>query len=159
MAENSLTKIDRRDRKILNLLQQDAHLTNAELADQVGLSPSPCLRRVKRLEDEGFIQNYRASVNREKLGYPVMAFAQVTLSSHEGDALELLEKTIVERPEVINAYLMTGSSDYLIQVVAKSLEDYTRFIREYITQQAAVQTIQTSFCLQIVVDNKPIPVD
>lgn len=156
--ENSNYVLDRKDRKILAALQENAQITNADLADSVGLSPSPCLRRVKRLEENGFIQSYQAKVDREQLGYPIMAFIQVALSSHEEGALEILERTIKERPEIINAYLLTGTSDYLLQVVAKSLEDYTQFIRQHITRKTAVRQIQTSFALQTIVENKPIPI-
>jgi len=158
VKENSDYSLDRKDRKILAALQENAQLTNADLADLVGLSPSPCLRRVKRLEDEGYIQNYQAKVDRERLGYPITAFVQVALSNHDDNALGILEQTIRERPEIINAYLLTGTSDYLLHVVAKSLEDYTKFLRQHITSKNAVQQIQTSFALQTIAENKPIPI-
>ncbi len=155
--EQSNYVLDNRDKKILSILQKTATISNAELAEKVGLSPSPCLRRVKRLEQEGFITAYRAEVNRKKLGYPVMAFVSLTLSRQTEEDLEFIETQLKELPEVINCYLMTGTSDYLLQVLAKSLDDYNAFIRQYITKLPSIQHIHTSFALKNISENTIIP--
>lgn len=155
--EQSNYILDNRDKKIISILQKTATISNAELAEKVGLSPSPCLRRVKRLEQEGFITAYRAEVNRKKLGYPVMAFVSLTLSRQAEEDLEFIEMQLKELPEVINCYLMTGTSDYLLQVLAKSLDDYNAFIRQYITKLPNIQHIHTSFALKNISENTMIP--
>lgn len=156
--ENTTVQIDDIDRRILNILQSESRLTNIELSERVGLSPTPCLRRVRRLEESGLIRGYRADVDRRQLGYPIMAFVQVRLNQQVESALEMVESAVRERPEIINCFLVTGDSDYMLQVVAKSLDDYADFMRNHLTQIAAIQNIQTSFVLDNIVRNRPIPV-
>lgn len=158
MAENSESVLDSRDKKILLLLQQDAKLTNAELADKVGLSPTPCLRRVKRLENAGYIRKYKIEVDRQKLGYPVMAFVQISLSKQEDGVLDSFEQNIQQHPSVINCYLATGESDYLVQVVAKDLEDYGNIVRYELAAIKGVETVKTTFTVKNIVENAPIPI-
>lgn len=156
--ENNSVQVDDIDRQILNILQSESRLTNIELSERVGLSPTPCLRRVRRLEESGLIRGYRADVDRRQLGYPIMAFIQVRLNQQVESALEMVEAAVRERPEIINCFLVTGDSDYMLQVVAKSLDDYADFMRNHLTQIAAIQNIQTSFVLDNIVRNRPIPV-
>ena len=156
--ENSFEQIDETDRLILQILQTESRLTNLELSERVGLSPTPCLRRVRRLEESGLIERYRADVDRRRLGYPIMAFVQVRLNQQVESALEMVEAAVRERPEIINCFLVTGDSDYMLQVVAKSLDDYADFMRKHLTQIPAIQNIQTSFVLDSIVRNRPIPV-
>lgn len=156
--ENRVDQLDETDRLILRILQTESRLTNVELSERVGLSPTPCLRRVRRLEETGFISGYRADVDRRQLGYPIMAFVQVTLNQQVESALELVENAVRERPEIINCYLVTGDSDYMLQVVAKSLDDYADFMRNHLTRIPAIRNIKSSFALDKIVRNRPIPV-
>jgi len=158
VAENSELDLDSRDRKILKFLQQDAKLTNAELADKVGLSPTPCLRRVKRLEEVGYIRGYKVEVDRHKLGYPVMAFVQISLTKQVEGVLDAFEKRIHEHSSVINCYLTTGDSDYLLHVVAKDLEDYARIVRYEISAIQGVENVKTTFAIETIVENSPVPI-
>ncbi|MEM8860667.1 MAG: Lrp/AsnC family transcriptional regulator [Chloroflexota bacterium] len=156
--ENSLGQIDDIDRQILRIFQTESRLTNIELSERIGLSPTPCLRRVRRLEQMRLIRGYRADVDRRQLGYPIMAFVQVRLNQQVESALEMVEAAVRERPEIINCFLVTGDSDYMLEVVAQSLDDYADFMRKHLTQIPAIQNIQTSFVLDNIVRNRPIPV-
>ncbi len=157
-AENTPLPLDEIDRDILQILQTDSQLTNVQLSERVGLSPTPCLRRVKRLEEAGLIQRYRAEVDHRQLGYPIMAFIQITLNQQVDSALEVVEAAVQERPEIINCYLVTGDSDYLLQVVARDLDDYADFMRNHLTKIPAIRNIKTSFVLDNSLRNRPIPV-
>lgn len=152
------SELDEIDRKILRILQGDSRLTNAELSERVMLSPTPCLRRVKRLESEGYIQGYHAKVDRTKLGLSVMVFAQITLDQQIDSALEIFEEAIEKRPEILSCYLMTGDSDYLLQVVVRDLDHYAELVRNHLTQISSVRNIKSSFVLQQVVSERPIAV-
>lgn len=154
----SAVQLDEIDRHILQILQAEAHLTNVELSDRVGLSPTPCLRRVKRLEEAGLIRGYRADVDHHKLGYPIMAFVQITLNQQVESALDVVEAAVRERPEIINCYLVTGDSDYLLHVVAPSLDAYGDFMRNHLTKISAIRNIKTSFVLDNILHNRPLPV-
>ncbi len=158
MTEKTKLILDSRDKKILTFLQQDAKLTNADLADKVGLSPTPCLRRVKRLEDAGYIRRYKIEVDRHKFGYPVMAFVQISMTKQVEGVLDSFEKQICEHPNVINCYLATGESDYLLQVVAKDLEDYARIARYELAAMQGVETLKTTFAIKNIVENSPVPI-
>lgn len=158
LDQNCTAGIDDIDRQILHILQRESELTNVELSQRIGLSPTPCLRRVKRLEEAGYISGYRAVVDRRKLGYPIMAFVQVTLNQQVESALEMLESAVHARPEIVNCYLVTGDSDYMLQVVARDLDDYANFVRNHLTNIPAIQNIKTSFALDNIVTDRPIPV-
>lgn len=151
-------RLDEIDRKILRILQSDSRLTNAELSEQVVLSPTPCLRRVKRLEAEGYIRGYRATVDRNKLGLSVMVFAQITLDQQIESALEVFEEAIQKRPEIISCYLMTGDNDYLLQVVVRDLDHYAELVRNHLSQIPPIRNIKSSFVLQQVVTDRPFVV-
>ncbi|MGO9786179.1 MAG: Lrp/AsnC family transcriptional regulator, partial [Stellaceae bacterium] len=122
------TALDAIDRKILALLQEDARLANVELADKVGLSPSPCLRRVRDLEAAGIIRRYVTLLDPAAVGLPVSVFVNVTLERQVEQALERFEAVILKRPEVMECYLMTGDADYLLRVVCADLAAYERFL-------------------------------
>ena len=157
MAENITITLDSVDRQILTILQTDSSLTNVQLSERVGLSPTPCLRRVRRLEKEGYINRYRAEVERSKLGYSIMAFVQITLNTQVESALEVVEQAVRERPEIINCYLVTGDCDYMLQVVVKDLDDYADFMRNQLTKISAIRNIKSSFALEKIVEGRPIP--
>ncbi|WFL77540.1 Lrp/AsnC family transcriptional regulator [Altererythrobacter arenosus] len=149
--------MDKKDRQILRELQRNARLTNAELAERVHLSPSPCLRRVKNLEKAGVIERYVAVVNREAAGYPVTAFVQVTLAKHEGDIVKGFEQRMRDTPEVLACHVMTGNSDYLLEIVVSGLAAYEDFMREVMHKTPGIGTINTSLVYGTVKDTLQLP--
>jgi Lrp/AsnC family leucine-responsive transcriptional regulator len=140
--------LDEIDRRILMALQGNAKLRNVELADAVGLSASPCLRRVKHLEDTGVIRGYATLVDPEAIGLPVSVFVQVTLEKQAESSLEAFETHIAGWPEVMECYLMTGDADYLLRVVAADLTAYQEFLMQKLTRVAGVASIKSSFALR-----------
>jgi DNA-binding Lrp family transcriptional regulator len=150
--------LDRIDRNILRHLQANARLTNVELADAIGLSASPCLRRVRQLETEGIVQGYVTLVNQNALGLPVSVFVNVTLERQVEKALERFEAAIRERPEVMECYLMTGDADYLLRVVTADLDAYQRFLLEHLTKIPGVASIKSSFALKQVAYRTALPI-
>jgi DNA-binding Lrp family transcriptional regulator len=156
MPKDSLDAIDRR---ILAELQQNARIANADLARQVGLSPSPCLRRVRDLEERGVIRSYVALVEPGAVGLPISVFVQVTLERQIEQALETFERAILHRPEVMECYLMTGDADYLLRVVVADLEAYERFLKDHLTRVAGVASIKSSFALKQVKYRTALPLD
>jgi len=152
------TALDAIDRKILALLQEDARLANVELADKVGLSPSPCLRRVRDLEAAGVIRRYVTLLDPAAIGLPVSVFVNVTLERQVEQALERFEAVILKRPEVMECYLMTGDADYLLRVVIADLSSYERFLIEHLTRVPGVASIKSSFALKQVKYRTALPV-
>jgi DNA-binding Lrp family transcriptional regulator len=150
-------KLDKTDYRILNKLQNDARLSNTELADAIGLSPSPCLRRVKQLEADGVIKRYVGIVDPKAVGLPISIFVSVSLHSQQRGGLEDFEQRIQSYPEVMECYLMTGSADYLLRVVVPDLESYERFLAEKLTRIPGVANIQSSFALKQVVYRTELP--
>ena len=151
--------LDAIDKRILAELQANARLTNVELAERVGLSPSPCLRRVRRLEETGVIQGYATLVTQEAVGLPVSIFVMVTLEKQVERALEIFESKVLERPEIMECYLMTGDSDYLLRVVTADLGAYERFLMDHLTRVPGVASIKSSFALKQVVYRTALPID
>lgn len=149
--------IDRTDRKILHALQQDGRRTNVELAAAVGLSASPCLRRVRLLEEAGIIRGYQAIVDQASVGLPVSVFVSVKLEKQREDAMQRFETAVRTFPEVLECYLMTGSRDYLLRVVAKDLADYERFLKATLTRIDGVASIESSFALAQVKHTGTLP--
>ncbi len=149
--------LDRIDRKILAALQDDARLTNADLAEKVGLSPSPCLRRVRALEKAGVIRRYATLIDPAAVDLPVSVFVSVTLERQVEERLEAFEAAVVERPEVLECYLMTGEADYLLRVVVADLAAYERFLKDHLTRIAGVASIKSSFALKQVRYNTALP--
>ena len=150
--------IDAIDRQILENLQNDARMRNVELAEKVGLSPSPCLRRVGNLEETGVIRGYATLVDAEAVGLPVSVFVSVTLEKQIEKALEKFEKEIRARPEVMECYLMTGEADYLLRVVTADLGAYERFLIEHLTRIPGVASIKSSFALKQVAYRTALPI-
>nr|WP_243748755.1 Lrp/AsnC family transcriptional regulator [Pseudomaricurvus alcaniphilus] len=141
--------MDRYDRKILQLLQADARLSNQELADRIGLSPSPCLRRVKRLEDTGLIEGYRAMLNARALGLKLMAFIQISMDRHTPDRFDQFEAQIASYPEVLECHLITGhDADYLLKVIVDDMDGFQRLLLEKITRIEGVTGVHSSFVLK-----------
>lgn len=152
-----ILELDAIDRNILDVLQQDARISNVELSEKVNLSPSPCLRRVRRLESEGTIRSYVTLLDPAEVGLPVSVFVQVSLERQVDDALENFERAIVARPEVMECYLMTGDSDYLLRVVAPDLEAFQRFLLDHLTRIPGVASIKSSFALKQVSYRTALP--
>ena len=149
--------LDRTDYRILHHLQNDGRLTNLELAERVGLSPSPCLRRVRALEDAGILKRYVGIVDAKAVGLPISAFINVSLRSQEVGALDMFQNAVSQFPEVMECYLMTGNADYLLRVVMPDLESYERFLAEKLTRIPGIGNIQTSFALKPVVARTELP--
>lgn len=153
-----MIKIDDIDLKILRSLQQDGRLSNAEIADSVALSPSPCLRRLRRLESDGIISAYQPQLNRQAIGLGMTLFVQIKLHDHSADSLAGFEQAILAMPAVINAHTVSGSADYLLEVVAVDLIDYDRWIR-LVQALPMVREIETNFALRSVKSAAPLPLD
>ena len=153
-----MISLDAIDRRILDRLQKDGRLSNAELAEQVGLSASPCWRRVKALEEAGVIKGYAAQVDARAVGLSVNVFMSVSLSTQVEKALQAFERAAAARPEVMECYLMTGDADYLMRVVARSTLDYERFLKEAVFSNAAVQQIKSHFALREIKSIVAVPV-
>lgn len=150
-------ELDAIDCRILQCLQEDARIANADLARQVYLSPSPCLRRVRRLEEMGVIRRHVTLLDPAAIGLPVSVFVQVSLERQVDDALDTFEARIVERPEVMECYLMTGDSDYLLRVVAADLDAFQHFLLEHLTRIPCVASIKSSFALKQVSYRTALP--
>ncbi len=152
--------MDRIDKKILEILQADGRISNQELADQVALSPSPCLRRVKQLEDDGYIRHYVALLDPNKIGLQLTIMVSVTLVNHDPKVMKHFEETVASLPEVTQCYLITGqSADYLIKVVVANLDEYQSFLLKKLTIIDGVNQVHSSFVLQRIVDKTALPLD
>ncbi|HYC53502.1 MAG TPA: Lrp/AsnC family transcriptional regulator [Candidatus Binatia bacterium] len=145
------------DRKILDALQEDARISNVDLAARVGLSPSPCLRRVAELEQAGIIQRYVALLNPSALGLGVSVFVQVSLEKQAVQGLGVFEEHVLARPEVMECYLMTGDADYLLRVVVPDVAAFERFLLEHLTRIPGVASIKSSFALKQVKYRTALP--
>ncbi len=152
-----IVDLDVVDRRILAVLQENARISNVDLAEQVGMSPSPCWRRVKTLEDSGVIAKHVSLVDPAAVGLPVSVFVQVTLERQIETALETFEQTVLARPEVMECYLMTGDSDYLLRVVVANLSAYERFLMDHLTRLNGVASIKSSFALKQVKYRTALP--
>lgn len=152
-------EIDTIDHAILGALQKKGRISNADLAHQVGLSQSACLRRVRTLEQAGIIEGYTALLNQKVSGRPQSVFVQITLVSQESHDLEEFEAHVIERPEVMECYLMTGDADYLLRVIVKDAADYERLHREFLTRLPGVDRVKSSFALRVVRKRSTMPLE
>lgn len=150
-------ELDGIDRKILAALQADGRLSNVELADRVGLSPSPCLRRVRLLEEAGIIDRYVALVDQRSVGLPVSVFISIKLERQQEEDLDRFEAEVSAYPEVLECYLMTGTQDYLLRVVVADLTAYERFLKTKLTRVGNVAAIESSFALKQVKYTNVLP--
>ena len=148
--------LDRYDRAILKVLQQDARITNAALAEKVSLSESACLRRVRALEESGLIEGYTAVPNQQKAGYPVNVFVSITLDRQAQAGLEAFETAARKIPEVMECYLMTGDYDYLLRVVVADLGDFER-LHQALTRLPSVARVHSSFAVRTVTRATALP--
>ena len=150
--------MDSIDLRILSALQEDGRLSNQDLADRVGLSPSPCLRRVRVLEKDGVIARYTAIVSPEKVGLPLTVFVQIRLARHDGDTVRAFEDRILGMDEVLSCHLMTGDSDYLLNIVTENLQSYERFMRDKLHAIPGIGAIETSFAFGVIKDSRRLPI-
>lgn len=150
---------DSYDRKILNMLQNHGRLTNQELADKIGLSPSACLRRFKALEASGVIVGYRTLLDAKLLGLDLMALVLISMDKHTQERFRVFEEAVQALPSVMECLLLTGqSADYQLKVVVKDLDAYQDLLLNYITQLEGVSGVHTSFVLRKLVDKTALPI-
>jgi len=154
-AKTELTSIDRR---ILRALQEDGRMTIQAIADRVGLSASPCLRRIRQMEDAGIISGYSAVVEQKSVGLPVSVFISIKLERQRAEELDRFGEAIAGWPEVMECYLMTGQFDFLLRVVCADLAAYEQFLRLKLTQVAGVSSIESSFSLGQVKYSRVLPI-
>ena len=152
-------ELDRYDREILRVLQQDGRISNQDLADRIGLSPSPCLRRVRALEESGLIAGYRAQVNAKALGLTLMALIQISMDRHTQERFTDFEAAVLDIPEVLECLLITGqASDYQLKVVVRDMDTYQELLLNRITRIPGVTGVHSSFVLRRVIDRQALPV-
>jgi len=152
-------ELDRYDRHILEVLQADGRLSNQELADRIGLSPSPCLRRVRTLEESGLITGYRALVDAKKLGLSLMALLHISMDKHTPERFANFEKKVAAQPEVLECLLITGQeADYQLKVIIRDMDAYQELLLNRITRIEGVTGVHTSFVLRRVLDKTAVPV-
>ena len=150
--------LDATDRKILAALQRDGRMSNAELSEQVNLSPSACHRRVQRLEADGYIGNYVALLDARKMNVPTTVFVEITLQGQAEELLDAFEKAVARIPDVLECHLMAGTADYILKVVAENTEDFARIHRQYLSRLPGVAQMQSSFALRTVFKTTALPV-
>lgn len=150
--------LDHIDRRLLEVLQQDGRMSNADLSERVHLSPSACHRRVQRLENDGLIKGYVALLDPRKLGRPTTVYVEITLNGQADETLEAFEKAVARIPDVLECHLMAGSADYLLKVTARDTDDFARIHRRYLATLPGVQTMQSSFALRTVRNSTALPV-
>ncbi|MBV8923882.1 MAG: Lrp/AsnC family transcriptional regulator [Bradyrhizobium sp.] len=150
-------ELDPIDRRIVTELQGNARLSNIELAEKVGLSPSPCLRRVKRLERDGYIEGYRASLRRSRIGLGFSAFLAVKINGHANEDALRFEQAVVEMPEVVACHLVSGEADYFLEVVVPELEDYQRFLVGKLLNLPIVREVRSNIAIQTLKSGAPLP--
>ncbi|WP_031554949.1 Lrp/AsnC family transcriptional regulator [Parvularcula oceani] len=150
-------KLDQIDLKILRHLQENARITNADLAEKVGLSPTPCLRRLRRLEADGIIKGYRTDVNRDVLGLPVTVIILVKLEKEDEVHLRAFEELTMRRPEIMECHLVTGKFDYFVRVVLPTLTAYEPFLSDTLLRTENIASIESSFTLREVTKKAVLP--
>lgn len=155
---DNMTELDAYERKILRELQGDASLTTAELADRIGLSPSPCWRRVDRLEREGVIRKRVALIDRRKVGLNAQVFAQVKLNAHGRANLDEFSAAIRGFPEVLDAYVLMGTMDFMLRIVAQDIDAYERFFFEKLSKLPGVQEINSTVALSEIKSTTELPI-
>ena len=152
-------QLDRYDRQILEILQREGRISNQDLADRIGLSASPCLRRVRSLEESGFITAYRALLDSRNLGLSLMALIHISMDQHTPERFAKFEAQVAENPEVLECLLITGQdADYQLKVVVSDMDAYQELLLNRITRIPGVTGVHSSFVLRRVVDQTALPV-
>jgi Lrp/AsnC family leucine-responsive transcriptional regulator len=155
IADNIL---DETDRRILRVLQKQGRITNADLSEQVNLSPSACHRRVQRLEEDGYIAAFVALLDARKLGRPTTVYVEITLISQAEDVLDAFERAVARVPDLLECHLMAGSADYLLKIMVQDTEDFARIHRQHLSRLPGVRQMQSSFALRTVVKTTALDV-
>lgn len=153
-----MNNLDKTDLAILRAVQADGRLSNSKLSEKLNLSETPCWRRLKRLESEGFIEGYQAILSRKKLGFGVVGFAQVTIGDHASDDPLIFEREVASTPEIISCHNVTGDYDYVLQIVAEDLDAYGAFIRDRLRKLPGVASIHSNLSLREVKSTLNFPV-
>jgi Lrp/AsnC family transcriptional regulator, leucine-responsive regulatory protein len=149
--------LDSVDRKILQALQEDGRIQNVELAEKVGLSPSPCLRRVKILEESGVIERYVALLNAVKLGVGLTVFVRIWLKSQDAESIDRFTTEVQQLPEIVECHLMAGDCDFLLRVVVADLDAYRQFQGQYLTRIKGVQSVKSEIPMQKIKQTSALP--
>ena len=150
-------ELDAIDQRIVAALQADGRLSNVDLADNVGLSPSPCLRRVKRLEREGYIEGYRAALRRQRVGLSLSVFVGVKIDGHANERALVFEQAATAMPEVIACHMISGDADYLLEVVVPDLEGYQQFLVGKLLNLPMVREVRSNIAIQTLKAGAPLP--
>ena len=150
-------KLDRLDRRILDELQREGRIANADLADRVGLSPSACLRRVRALEDAGIIDKYVALLDQRKLGRQMDVFVEISLTGQSNEVLEAFERAVTRSSEIMECFLMAGDADYLLRVTAADPTDFERIHRDQLARLPGVLRMKSSFAIRPIVRKTAFP--
>ena len=153
-----MSKLDNIDRKILRMLQRDGRLQNVELAERVGLSPSPCLRRVKMLEEAGVIERYVAVLDASKIGVGLTFFARVWLRGQDSETVDQFVDEVKRLPQVVECHLMAGDCDFLLRIVAADVDAYRKFQVDHLTRIKAVQSVKTEIPMQKIKLTSELPI-
>jgi Lrp/AsnC family leucine-responsive transcriptional regulator len=152
-------KLDKTDRRIVDALQRDGRLSVTELAEKVGLSPTPCARRIRNLEASGLIQGYAAIVDPKRLGQSIQAIVQIKLEQHSDEIVERFRRTLLERPEVLACYVMTGEMDFLLHVIVRDIEALSNFTMRRLLRTEGVRDVRSSIVLETVKRSAMIPLE
>jgi len=151
--------VDRYDAAILKALQREGRLSNRELAERVGLSAAPCWRRVKRLEEEGYIQDYIALVNPKKIDLQVFAFLEISLDNHHPETLQAFDEVVQTSPEILECHSVSGQCDYLLKVIARDMEAYEDFLSGRLLQAKGIRSANTLFSLKQSKMTRVLPIE
>ena len=157
MPKAKSTNLNAGDRKILRALQENGRMTVQAVSERVGLSASPCLRRIRQLEEAGVISGYSAVVDQEAVGLPVSVFISIKLERQRSEELDRFAAAVSDWPEVMECYLMTGQRDYLMRVVCADLASYEKFLRDRLTKLDGVGSIESSFSLAQIKYSRVLP--
>lgn len=155
---STIAKLDKIDRKILEILQSNAKITNAQLSKDIGLSPAPTLERVKKLENMGIIKSYHAKLNVDKIGLGVSTFVQVSLVGHNKENIEEFVKQINEIEEIIECHHITGSGDFILKIITKDIATYQKLMLEKVSEIKVVDNMQSMVILSTFKDSKVMPI-
>ncbi|EBA16741.1 transcriptional regulator, AsnC family protein [Roseobacter sp. SK209-2-6] len=150
--------LDSTDRRILQALQRQGRISNADLSEKVNLSASACHRRVQRLESEGYIKDYVALLDARKMKVPTTVFVEITLQGQADDVLDAFERAVARIPDVLECHLMAGTADYILKVVAENTDDFARIHRQHLARLPGVAQMQSSFALRTVFKTTALPV-
>lgn len=152
-------ELDKYDKLILQTIQKQGRISNQELAEAINLSPSPCLRRVRQLEEAGLIDGYVALVNARELGLTLLSFIQISMDKHTPERFASFEKTVADFPQVLECHLITGqSADYLLKVIVKDMDDFQQFLLNQLTRIDGVSGVHSSFVLKSPVKSTALPI-